>query len=158
MSSLREAGLGPIVGHTTARSGRVWIRAREAQDEMGGLAAQQRTIGVGAVVGKNDQPIDPDEIQAFYFRRHREHDRSGIFDAGAHTCITKVERDGELVYKPSSPLQPGTSYTVRLGTLTIDDPFGDDENISSDVLAERLPNPNVWVGDLLNLRQSSPDF
>ena len=143
MSSLREAGLGPIVGHTTDKSGRVWIRARETSSEMGGVAAEQRTIGVAAVVEKNGKPIDRDKIQAFYFRLHRERDRSGTFTAGGHVCLSG---------KKCKPLQPGTAYAVRIGTLNMDDPFGDDENIGSELLAERLPDPNVWIEDLLKLR------
>ncbi len=143
MSSLREAGLGPIVGHTTERSCRVWIRGREADDKSEG-SAEQRTIGVAAVVAKNDKEIDSKKIEAFYFRLHRERDRTGVFTAGNHTCLSN---------KQSKPLQPGTAYRVRIGTLSVDDPFGDDENISSDLLAERLPDPNVWTEDLLKLRR-----
>jgi len=143
MSSLREAGLGPIVGHTTDKSCRVWIRADDSHDEKSELSADRRTIGVGAVVAKNDNDIDRSKIEAFYFRLHRERDRTGVFAAGEHVCLTG---------KKSKPLAPGTRYTVRVGTLIIDDPFGDDENVGSNKLAERLPDPNVWIEDLLNLR------
>ncbi len=143
MSSLREASLGPIVGHTTAQSSCVWIRAREAFDDHSKLAAEQRTIGVAAVVAKDDKDLDPDKIQVFYFRLHRERDRTGVFTAGDHICLSG---------KKSKPLQPGTAYAVRIGTLSIDDPFGDDENIGNNLLAERLPDPNVWAKDLLELR------
>lgn len=144
MGSLREAGLGPIVGHTTEKSCKIWIRARDYEGNKGELDALQRTIGVAAIVAKNDTEIDLPNIQAFYFRLHRERDRTGVFHAGEHVCLSG---------KKSSPLQLATAYRIRVGTLSIDDPFGDDENIESSDVAARLPDPNVWINDLLKLRQ-----
>ncbi|WP_282605477.1 alkaline phosphatase D family protein [Pelagibius sp. Alg239-R121] len=143
MGSLREAGLGPIVGHTTEKSCKVWIRAKDSKGNKGELSALQRTIGVAAVVAKEGKAIDLPKIQAFYFRLHRERDRTGVFFAGEHVCLSG---------KKCTPLKPSTGYTVRVGTLSVDDPFGDDENIESADVAARLPDPNVWIKDLLSLR------
>ncbi len=145
MSSLREAGLGPIVGHTTDRSCSLWIRARETDGDKGEGSALRRTIGVAAVVARGDKEIESSKIEAFYFRLRREQDRTGVFRAGDHICLKDK--------KKSKALLPGTEYTVCIGTLTVDDPFGNDENVSSDVLAERLPDPNVWIEDLRKLRK-----
>ena len=151
MSSLREPGLGPIIGHTTDKGCRIWIRSGEAHDENADLSSEQRTIGVAAVIEKNGVKLDPkkDEITVFYFRLHREFDRTGSYFFGSDHC---------LCGKPPEPLTPQTNYTVRVGTLTIDDPFGDDQNIASEFLARRLPEPKVWVDDLLKLRPKCCSF
>ena len=75
MSSLRDPGLGPIVGHTTESSCRLWIRAGDPEDSGANLSSERRTVGVVAVVKKNDRAIaDP---PVYYFRMHREYDRTG---------------------------------------------------------------------------------
>ncbi len=60
--------LGPIVGHTTCTSARVWMRA-EAPTEA-------RTVGVGALF-KNGTLVAG---SANYFRLHREYFRTGTID------------------------------------------------------------------------------
>ncbi len=144
MSSLREPGLGPIVGHTTDRGCRIWIRAGDTHDADSVLSSEHRTIGVAAVTKVDGTAVPKAEMDVFYFRLRREYDRTGTYFFG---------REGCLAGNPSVPLQPRTDYTVRAGTLTMDDPYGDDQNIGSSVLADRLPDPKVWVDDLLNLRE-----
>ena len=48
-------------------------------------------------------------------------------------------------------LEPGVQYRARLGTLTVDDPFGDDESVDDELLVSRLPPPDVWVDELKRL-------
>ena len=67
-SVLRVPSVGPIVGHTTHESARVWIRGNESDES--------RTIGVAALY-QGDQYV-PGSAQ--YFRLRREYDRTGIVD------------------------------------------------------------------------------
>jgi alkaline phosphatase D len=142
MSSLRIPGLGPIVGHTADDRCRIWIRAGDPEDEGADLSSFRRTIGLIAVIGVNDEPLTGWPI--YYFRLHREYDRTGTFLLGKESGI---DSNTEIV-----SLQPDTKYTVRVATLTIDDPFPDDEMISSELLLERLPAAEVWR-DILEDRQ-----
>ena len=152
MSGLREPGLGPIIGHTTDTSSRIWIRAGDPGDDNAELNADRRTLGVIAVVAENGQAIPEDKINVHYFRLRREFDRTGTFVLGEDTGIKELAS--------SKKLQPGTLYQVRVGTLTIDDPFKNDDNISSDSLAGILPDPSVWRRPLLKLddKFSSAEF
>lgn len=152
MSGLREPGLGPIVGHTTSNSCRVWIRADDPADEGAKLDAERRTIGVVAVVARAGVNIPKDEIHVHYFRLRREFDRTGTFNIGVDTGVS----DG----KPALALDDDTEYEVRLGTLTVDDPYRNDENIGNDTLANVLPDPSVWLDALLALddKRSSAKF
>ena len=139
MSSLREPGLGPIVGHVTPTSARVWIRADDPEDAGAEIARHRRTIGVATI--KPTKGRDPAAV--YYFRLQREYDRTGLFTFGV---------DGGLGNRRSSPkLDPDTSYEVRVGTFTIDDPNPYDDSISDDALAERLPPAKVWHGELYGL-------
>ena len=65
---LRAPSVGPIVGHTTDTSVRLWIRAADVPD--------LRTVGVAALYewGRSE----PKEVR--YFRLHREYDRTGTVD------------------------------------------------------------------------------
>jgi alkaline phosphatase D len=56
-------------------------------------------------------------------------------------------------------LKPGKKYVVRVGTLTIDDPFPNDESVSDETLARRLPRPNEadWFADLLKLKAETSE-
>jgi alkaline phosphatase D len=65
---LRVPSVGPIVGHTTEQSARVWIRGNESDDS--------RTIGVAALY-RDDAYVAG---SARYFRLRREYDRTGIVD------------------------------------------------------------------------------
>jgi len=78
MASLRAPGLGPIVGHTTDTTCRIWIRAGDPADSSVLLDENRRTIGVIGMV------TDPRAIgRAWYFRLPREFDRTGTFQLGA---------------------------------------------------------------------------
>jgi alkaline phosphatase D len=140
MSALRAPGLGPIIGHTTHDSCRLWIQAGDPEDKGGAsLSSNRRTIGVIALLeGPKDNPkVKKDH--GYYFRLHREFDRTGTFCMGQDVTLGRHESDG--VAKPDKPavLKPDTSYRVRMGTLSIDDPLPDAESMSDVILAERLP-------------------
>ncbi|MCR9141039.1 MAG: alkaline phosphatase family protein [bacterium] len=77
MTHLRPPGLGPIIGHTTATSTRLWIRGDDDSDE--------RTIGVAALFLKNNKR----PVSIRYFRLRREYDRTGCVD------FTDLEADSQ---------------------------------------------------------------
>lgn len=147
MSGLRAAGLGPIIGHTTDKSCRLWIRAGDPSDSGAELNEDRRTIGVIAVLEENDTLINPPRV--YYFRMRREYDRTGTFNLGEETGIKDLN--------PSMSLKPNTKYRVRLGTLTIDDPFPNDESVDNAKLADRLPAPEIWIEDLKKLPEKQSE-
>lgn len=135
MSSLRAAGVGPIVGHTTDTSARIWIRADPETDSSGSLDSETRTVGVIGIIAP--EGAGPPRKLYHYFRLHREFDRSGTINLGADRGTFK--------------LAPDTGYVVRVGTLLLDDPIDDDEGAESEELRTRLPSPDVWHDDLMKL-------
>ena len=66
---LRTPSLGPIVGHTTTTTVRVWMRGSDETDG--------RTVGVAVLC---DAKGRPKKDTAQYVRLHREHDRTGTVD------------------------------------------------------------------------------
>lgn len=118
-SMIHPLSVGPIVGHTTDTSARIWARAHENADAA-------RTIGVAAIFegGKGVAAT------ARYFRLQREYDRTGTTDF--------------------TELSPSTSYTVRLGSLALDnvDPM---ETSSLEEIIKKLPPACVWLDELEKL-------
>ncbi len=148
MSNIRAPGLGPIVGHTTDRTCRLWIRADDSQDRGAKLASERRTLGVLGVTHKNGGKIKSPPV--YYFRLHREFDRTGTFNLGKDVSLG----NGDVsLGNGGSPytLDPDTTYRVRLSTLTVDDPFSDDETVASLTLKDRLPDATVWRDELIAL-------
>lgn len=174
MPALREPALGPIVGHVSDSGACVWIRGRDSDDKGANLHSDRRTVGVCTIfeVPQQDRKLllsddGRNELREkitekakaelkktgsgkaapkiYYFRLHREYDRTGTFCFGHDSCITGVK---------SAPLKPETDYIVLMGTLVIDDPFGDDRNVTSGRLAEKLPDPQVWAHDVLDLESA----
>ena len=76
----------------------------------------RRTIGVLSMTHRGGQR------QAFYFRLRREYGRTGTFNLGEDHNF-KMSRKPSEESQQSVPLAPATSYEVRLGSLTLDDPF-----------------------------------
>lgn len=155
MSSLRPPGLGPIVGDTTATTCRIWIRADDPGDTNASLDEDRRTVGViGIVQGKKIG-------RAWYFRLQREYDRTGTFVVGKDVQLGFCEDDfidqGKPAPKPDDlpakvraiALEPNTSYTVRVGTLTIDDPMPNDASLPDWKLIDRLPDIDKIKSELL---------
>lgn len=68
MTHLLPPDLGPIIGHTTDTSSRIWIRGASPTDD--------RTMGVAALFLKNNKR----PAQVTYFRLQREYDRTGCVD------------------------------------------------------------------------------
>ena len=147
MSNLREPGLGPIVGHTTASSATIWIRASEDDENGSAINENRRTLGVIAITAKGNTKVTPPQVH--YFRLRREYDRTGVFTLGVHTGI------GESNASPA--LQPDTKYTVKVGTLTIDDPNPDDDSIPDAELAAKLPKASAWANDIADLPEETSE-
>lgn len=144
MSTLREPSLGPIVGNTSSNSCRIWIRGADSGEKGSALSEDLRTIGILAVTAKDGKPIPEDQQQAFYFRLHREYDRTGTFNLG-------VDRPFKATRGTKYKLEPNMRYTVRAGSLALDDARDNDEIVVSDELSSRLPNARAWLGDLNDL-------
>ena len=147
MSALREPGLGPIVGHASDTTCRIWARGADSEDKGASLHSSRRTIGVIAITEVEGDAIDSENLELYYFRLHREFDRTGTFNLGEDECIKPRRK--------SAALKANTDYTVRVGTLTIDDPFDDDRNVSNNRLSDKLPDANVWANDLLAMPAGS---
>ncbi|MET0379806.1 MAG: alkaline phosphatase D family protein [Spongiibacteraceae bacterium] len=139
MSGLRTPHLGPIVGHTTATSATLWIRAQDPNDADIRLAADCRTLGVIAVFAEDGVALPDAKIPIYYFRLRREYDRTGIFVLGDSTGI----QDGKKF-----TLKPDTTYLVRLATLTLDDSGAVDDDVQDATLAKLLPAAAVWIKPL----------
>ncbi len=144
MSTLRKPALGPIVGHTTHKSCRLWIAASDALDEKG-LDEDRRTIGVIGVVGKNGR-VKAGDI--FYFRLRREYDRTGTFNLGVDKSLWKDAAEAQKL--APYDLEPATTYRVRMASLNLDDAYPNDSNVSSEAIVAKLPPPKAWE-DKLNL-------
>ena len=144
MSGLRAPQLGPIVGHTAHDRCRLWIRGRAPRDEGVHLGAELRTVGVIGVCNEQGRLLKDASGQpwAYYFRLHREFDRTGTFVLGQDVSLGEQDGPGPF------PLEPDTEYRVRLATLTVDDPLPDAESLDDADLARRLP-PLVHMGELL---------
>lgn len=83
---LRSPSVGPIVGHTTSNSARIWMRG---SDELPG-----RTVGVAAVYDADGKYLPK---SACYLRLHREYDRTGVLDlAKLKPETTYIVRLGSL--------------------------------------------------------------
>ena len=143
MSSIRAPRLGPIVGHTTFNTCRLWIKAEESGDDGRILTENRRTIGVITVLKSNGEVDSKDLGRTNYFRLHREYDRTGTFNLGVDKGLNG---SGKIF-----ALAPNTSYRVRMGTLALDDVLAEDDTISDKDIASYLPNPGVWVEELMKL-------
>lgn len=148
MSALRPPGLGPLIGHTTHATCRLWIQAGDPDDRLGNLASNRRTVGVLGVVNA-DRTVNP----AYYFRLQREFDRTGTFVLGADVALGRHAVDGVEPEERDKPLllSPDTTYVVRMATLTIDDPLPDAESMDDVELARFLPPIGNVAPTLLDL-------
>ena len=143
MAALREPSLGPIIGHTTDTTSRIWIRGADPNDRGANQHSRRLTVGVIALTDANEQAV-PNPV-VYYFRLHRDNDRTGTFTLGEDSCI----KSGSV----SQPLTPYTAYKATVGTLVVDGLFNDDTDISDDELVGKLPDAAEWLDNLLSLRE-----
>jgi alkaline phosphatase D len=139
------------VGHTTDHSCRLWIRADDPADEGAKLDEDRRTIGVITVL---DDKGKANPSLTHYFRLRREYDRTGSFNLGVDSSFRiESEESGSAPRQTGTlfALQPNTQYRVRMGAITLDDPFPNDESVDSRALLEKLPPASVWAQDLEKL-------
>jgi len=141
MSSLRKPIVGPIVGHTTSNSCRLWIAAGDPVVKLK-ESESRRTIGVIGVYNKEKDAVLPENV--YYFRLRREYDRTGTFNLGQDVSLWMHEGVKGKAYD----LKPDTNYKVRMSTLTLDDSIDNDLEVTSEYLAKRLPDPGVWASAL----------
>lgn len=151
MSSLRVPSFGPIVGHTTSSSSRIWIRGAQRGERGAELDEDKRTIGVITIVEVNGVPVPKEEQRAYYFRLHREYDRTGTFNLGVDNSFRKTGA-GLKKAERAVPLQPDTNYVVRAGSLTLDDAVANDEIVDSTELDGILPPASAFIDDLAGSR------
>ncbi|WAS92006.1 alkaline phosphatase D family protein [Nannocystis punicea] len=138
MSTLRPPGLGPIVGHTTDRSCRLWMQAATLDDPRKIVADEdRRTVGVLVVMQKGEHVIPAPVRPVFYFRLQREFDRTGTFILGLEAGLGGTT--------PVYALEPDTTYRVRLASLALDDAEDNELRAGDQELAATLPNPQVWA-------------
>lgn len=147
MNSLRPPSLGPIVGHTTDKSCRLWIRASDPDDSGADLTGNHRTLGVIAVISENGSPLP--HPAAWYFRLHREFDRTGTFHLG-------VDRD--LDGKGANfTLKPDTRYIVRMGAYSLIDNFDPDDMVPDEALTGLIPRADAWIEELKTLPEEASE-
>jgi alkaline phosphatase D len=150
MASLRPPGLGPVVGATTDTTCRIWIRADDPADTKTDLDEDRRTVGVIGILNKSGTKV----LDAWYFRLQREYDRTGTFVLGIDVQLgfypddfqDKIKKKVLKDFPAKLPaeaipeqLEPDTDYTVRCGTLTIDDPMPNAAMLADWELYGRLP-------------------
>ena len=154
MASLRAPGLGPIVGHTSHSTCRIWMRAGDPGDSGPVLDEDRRTVGVIGLVASGKRIG-----RAWYFRLQREYDRTGTFVLGNDVQLGFYPSDYADQGKPvpvrppreavAEPLTPDTLYTVRVGTLTVDDPTPNAALLKDWQLIQRLPDIDRIKNELL---------
>jgi len=133
--NLRSPKLGPIVGHTTARSCRLWIQAEGTDD----------TVGIITVLKENGQ-TDTDKRRTHYFRLRREEDQTGTFNLGEDSSFSLGKEGGEPF-----PLEPNTTYQVKMAALSLKDVVDHAGAVSDDILFKKLPTPSSFVHQLAAL-------
>ncbi len=142
MSTLRKPTVGPIIGHTTDTSCKVWISAVTEDDWNIQNSESNRTIGVLALISKGK--INGKNI--FYFRLKREYDRSGVFNIGRDTSLDSST--------PSEALKPGQQYEVRVAIMRLDDALHNDDRVNDNELAAFLPKASKWRDVFANIEDS----
>jgi alkaline phosphatase D len=161
MSALRPPGLGPVIGHTTDTSCRLWIQAGDPEAKVGNLSSNRRTVGVLGVLTKDAAAPKGWRVdKGYYFRLQREFDRTGTFVLGKDVALGQHKMDEDaarglgLPFKLDTPyvLKADSAYCVRMATLAIDDPAPDDESITDVELVRRLPAIENIAPMLLDLR------
>ncbi len=142
MTGLTVPGLGPLVGHVTHDTARIWVRAHRETDREIIDDANSRTLGVLAVLSEGDTRHGRGDAPCFYFRLRREFSRTGTITLG----------DAINAWKGKAfTLKPDTRYVLRVGVLTLDDPSPFFDSMDWSDLATRLPDVTAWEDDLRQL-------
>lgn len=152
--NLFRPALGPIVGHTTDSSCRLWIAAYDTQDE-NDTSANIRSIGVLGVVG-SDNKVAKENI--YYFRLHRKYHRTGTFNLGKDITLWATEE--EKLQLKSFSLKPDTTYQVRMAYLEVSlntEEEEEDDSDTSEQVVQYLPPVSVWA-DQLNRDDIGPVY
>jgi len=157
MSALRPPGLGPIIGHTTHKSCRLWIQAGLLDGEKGPMSeadANRRSVGVIGVMSTPDAETAK-ITKAYYFRLHRQFDRTGTFALGEDVALGQHAKDNVPKAQQDKPmtLAPDTEYTVRMATLSLDDPLDNEDTLNDVELRDRLPDIEKIAPLLLKQRE-----
>ena len=121
MSILRAPSLGPIVGHTTDTSCKLWIRSQDANTFQ---------VGVLKLMEINGKPPGNGMTTLYYFRLRRECNRIGIFNLGQEKGLGKGQAE--------KLLDPDTKYKVCLATLPTN--LAKNKTHSQQNLVKNLPN------------------
>jgi alkaline phosphatase D len=103
MNALRTPSVGPIVGHVTDTSARLWIRGSTDDKDM-------RTIGVAALFLKGKYVRG----SVRYFRMQREYDRTGITD------FEKLDADTVYGVRAASLALDSTDPTLQVADEEIE--------------------------------------
>jgi alkaline phosphatase D len=135
---IEKPRLGPIVGHTTDTTSRLWIRGGDPEQGPT-LSPDHRTIGVLCVL--QGQPL---EGCMAYFRLKRENDRTGVFELGRDVTLSvgsgaQLAEPGTMIIDSSRSLTPTTHYRVALGVLVIEDNNSLVDYVSDERVAAMLP-------------------
>ena len=145
MNRLRSAHIGPIVGHVTHDTARIWIRADDPHDTASEFALNRRTVGIIALRPLSSRGFRKSRVH--YFRLQRERSRTGAFTFGESKGIGDA--------RSSAPLLASTEYEIRVGVFTVEDLDPEADTIENAALARELPNPAVWKDALLLLPRDS---
>ena len=142
MTRLTVPGLGPIIGHVTHESVRIWARADRSTALEVSSGANVRTLGVLGIFEQGSKRFARGEVPCFYFRLPREYSRTGTITIGHKLNPWKDKK---------YLLQPDTRYVARVGVLHLDDPDGFFDKMEWDELRARLPDVSNWEVDLRTL-------
>ena len=139
--NLRPPLLGPIIGHTTDTTCRIWMQAAEPGDRGAIYSRERMTIGLVAVVAKDGERIRKPRL--YLFRLHRHNNRIGLLDIG---------RDGGLdVDQGNRLLAPNTDYTIRTAVLVVDEFSARTDLITDAEVVSRLPASRFLLEELSRL-------
>ena len=138
MSILRALSLGPIVGHTTDTSCKLWIRSQDANTFQ---------VGVLKLMEINGKPPGNGMTTLYYFRLGRECNRIGIFNLGQEKGLGKGQAKKQL--------DPNTKYKVCLATLPINNFSVKNKKLSNQALKLKLPKAKALSVAFNNLGEES---
>lgn len=147
MAFLKKPLLGPIVGHTTEESCKLWIAAYGIHD-MNDIDASKRTIGVIGLVDKNGN-VPPENI--WYFRMKRCYHRTGYLNMGKDVGLWRDQKEFRSL--KAAVLLPDTVYQARMAYIELDTTDEEPDDEYSERVSAKLPPTSSWVTEL-NLKRN----